>query len=136
MFGKKRFESQLTRLIYQDFPWLWAIRSDWMDRRDEVQVLNAENDSTLFESLLQRGSMNIWLHLVDDEGRYEVVKIPKSQDIKKAIADTVYQKGRMMSIVTHVVFHYTDAVVANTYLVFRPGKSPNYFRMLLRKKDL
>ncbi len=62
--------AQQVRLIYKDFPWLWAVRNHWFPGAavNEIVVRNAEWTSMRDFLLVSRSDLEIWVRIGATDG--------------------------------------------------------------------
>ncbi len=116
---KASFAKKLERLL-REFPWLWAIRSDWDPRIVEVRVRYAHEVEELWRgrSLLDEHFL-VWVHLKNTADRERVIPLGKSGSGRLTLARQVYLTGTLEDglCIQHVVI-----MLGNTIDIFRePG---------------
>lgn len=68
MFGtiEERRYGRNWRLLNRDFPWLWAIKSEWKLDKSEIRVQKADEWMHILDPLLKKGTIppnaEIWFH--------------------------------------------------------------------------
>jgi hypothetical protein len=140
MFGNSI--AQNARIIYEDFPWLWAVRNQWYPGHMDVTVKNGYENSSLdaFLNSYDVKDVEVWVCYVPYGGEEEratcttVIKIENSPEWKVNWAAKI--SGRLFSgfDICGIVLIRPNDKYPEIIRVYRIKKEQRYnFRLALNK---